>query len=83
MLIRLLCRASVSVCVLLLSESVHPWTPSLTGLSPWDYASWRVKDRLPKSQVPALDYWRQGLLLKLLEMRGDGEVSVDKMIETL
>ena len=43
---------------------------NLTGLSPWDFSCGRIKEKLPRTAVPAGDWWRPGLLLKLLEMRG-------------
>ena len=41
----------------------------LTGLSPWDMARWRIKEKLPKSQIPANQEWRIQLIQKLLDRR--------------
>ena len=43
----------------------------LTGLSPWDFARWRIKERLPRSQIPDNQEWRISLLQKLLGIRGE------------
>ena len=61
----------------------------VSGLSPWDYTKWRIKNVLPKAASPANDEWRTGLLLKLLVLRQDQEViqvdtgQLDSMIDSL
>ena len=30
---------------------------NLTGLSPWDFARWRIKERLPRSEIPDNQEW--------------------------
>ena len=42
---------------------------TLSGYSPWDYSSEKIRENLPRSVVPAGDGWRIGLLRKLLELR--------------
>ena len=49
----------------------------VSGLSPWDYSKWRIKEKLPRATVPANNEWRLGLLQKLLEMRRQQEFTVE------
>ena len=56
-----------------------------TGLSPWDYSVSRIKEKLQCETIPAKEFWRPGLLIKLLE-RKRREVcgpEMDEMIESL
>ena len=58
---------------------------ALTGLSPWDYSGGRIKEKLPKLVFPDGDWWRRGLLLKFLEMRGKvaDPDHLDKLVDSL
>ena len=62
---------------------------AVSGLSPWDYTKWRIKNVLPKAASPDNDEWRTGLLLKLLVLRQEQEVTqvdtgqLDSMIDSL
>ena len=40
-----------------------------SGLSPWDYAKWRIQEQLPKKPVPDNQEWRTTLLLKMMDTR--------------
>ena len=42
---------------------------TVSGLSPWDYSKWRIKEKLPKATIPIGQEWRMSLLSKLLEAR--------------
>ena len=79
-LVRIVSRDSRSVTC----RNVEHLT-ALTGLSPWDYSGGRIKEKLPKSLVPDGDWWRPGLLLKLLDMRGKvaDHDHLDKMVDSL
>ena len=50
---------------------------SVSGLSPWDYSKWRIKEKLTKTIVPANNEWRVGLLEKLLTLRQNKQASFD------
>ena len=58
---------------------------SVSGLSPWDYSKWRIKEKLTKTN----NEWRVGLLVKLLTLRQNKQASfedttqVDGMIDSL
>ena len=41
----------------------------MSGLSPWDYSSWRVVEKIETASVPPNNEWRLTLLVKLLETR--------------
>ena len=62
---------------------------SVSGLSPWDYSKWRIKEKLTNTIVPANNEWRVGLLEKLLTLRQNKQASfddttqVDGMIDSL
>ena len=45
----------------------------VTGLSPWDYSKWRIREKLAKPAIPDNNEWRTGLLVKLLELRKEQE----------
>ena len=79
-LVRIVSRDSRSVTC----RNVEHLT-ALTGLSPWDYSSGRLKEKLPRSMVPVGDWWRPGLLLKMLEMRGKviDHDHLSKMVDSL
>ena len=53
------------------------YVKTLSGLSPWDYSSTRIKIELPVQKVPDSDGWRIGLLTNLLKMREDKNVLVE------
>ena len=61
----------------------------LSGLSPWDFASWRIVQKIENSPVPANNEWRLTLLLKLLSYRSEKTASSEdcdrltQMIESL
>ena len=46
---------------------------AVSGLSPWDYTKWRIKEKLPKAPVPDNDEMRRGLLSRLLTLRQEHE----------
>ena len=58
---------------------------TMSGLSPWDYSSAKIRENLPKTEVPAGDWWRPSFLRKLLVMRsrGDHSPSMNKMTDFL
>jgi hypothetical protein len=57
---------------------------NVSGLSPWDYSKWRIKEKLPRSQIPANNEWRLSLLQKLLEKRRQQVQNVeDTLINSL
>ena len=41
----------------------------MSGLSPWDYSSWRVVQKIENATVPPNNEWRLSFLEKLLEQR--------------
>ena len=41
----------------------------LSGLSPWDYSSWRIAQKIENVAVPPNNDWRLSLLSKLLATR--------------
>ena len=49
----------------------------LSGLSPWDYSSWRVMKEIGDIAVPANNDWRITLLVKLLEERRNKEATLE------
>ena len=79
-LVRIVSRDSRSVTC----KNIEHLT-TLTGLSPWDYSSARLKEKLPRSLVPDGEWWRPGLLLKMLEMRGSviDHDHLNKMVDSL
>ena len=65
-LVRIVARDVRSVT----SRNVNLVTSS-SGLSPWNFAKWRVKEKLTIRTVPENQEWRTFLLLKMLDMRQD------------
>ena len=65
-LVRIVARDVRSVT----SRNVNLVTSS-SGLSPWNFAKWRVKEKLTIRAVPENQEWRTTLLLKMLDMRQD------------
>ena len=55
----------------------------VSGLSPWDYSKWRIKEKLSKATVPANNEWGLGHLQKLLEMRRQHTVPDEGKIDAL
>jgi hypothetical protein len=41
----------------------------ISGLNPWDYASWRILENIQNVAAPPNNDWRMKMLLKLLETR--------------
>ena len=42
---------------------------AITGLSPWDFSTSRIKDKLPVLEVPEKELWRLGMMTTLLRLR--------------
>ena len=42
---------------------------TVSGLSPWDYSKWRIKENLPKATIPIGQEWIMSLRSKVLEER--------------
>ena len=55
---------------------------SVSGLSPWDFAKWRIKERLPVAAIPANNEWRLSLLKKLLDIRRQQELQAENTLKT-
>ena len=53
------------------------YVKTLSGLSPWDYSSTRIKLELPVQNVPESEGWRIGLLTNLLKMREEKNMLVE------
>ena len=49
----------------------------ISGLSPWDFSSWRILQKIENATVPAGNTWRMTFLVKLLEMRRKGSASLE------
>ena len=62
---------------------------TVSGLSPWDYSKWRIKEKLAKTDIPDNNMWRIGLLKKMLVLRQERSAQcvdtkqLDEMIESL
>ena len=62
---------------------------TVSGLSPWDYSKWRIKEKLAKTEIPDNNLWRVGLLQKLLVQRQENNAlcidtkQLDGMIDSL
>ena len=62
---------------------------SLSGLSPWDYSSWRVVQKIENVPIPPGNEWRITLLVKLLNLRrqkatiSENTSRLDSMINSL
>ena len=41
----------------------------MSGLSPWDYSSWRILQKIENATLPVGNEWRMTFLMKLLDMR--------------
>ena len=60
-----------------------------SGLSPWDYSKWRIKEKLAKTEIPDNNLWRIGLLQKMLVLRQEKSAlcfdtkQLDEMIDSL
>ena len=48
-----------------------------SGLSPWDFANWRIVQKIDNSPVPHNNGWRMSLLLKLLATRSEKKASLE------
>ena len=48
-----------------------------SGLSPWDFANWRIVQKIDNSPVPPNNGWRMSLLLKLLATRSEKKASLE------
>ena len=62
---------------------------TVSGLSPWDYSKWRIKEKLTKTDIPDNNLWRISLLKKMLVLRQERSAQcvdtkqLDEMIESL
>ena len=50
---------------------------SLSGLSPWDFSSWRVVQKIENAPIPPGNEWRITLLVKLLNQRRQKSASLE------
>ena len=50
-------------------------------LDPWNTEAWRVRNAVPRSQVPAADGWRVQYLSKLLSRRLEMETECQDVEE--
>ena len=58
----------------------------ISGLSPWDFASWRILQKIENSPVPANNEWRLTLLLSYCSEKTASSEDCDhitQMIESL
>ena len=41
----------------------------ISGMSPWDFANWRILEKVENAAVPPNNEWRMTMLMKLLSIR--------------